>query len=125
MNKTRIDWTTLKCCKDREPSLTEFVTLSSFSIVVGIFFYIGTYLIGSRKERIQHIPDDLMPEDPEQSHESNGTVMNINGDEPTASESSRGSEPEIAKIINNDSDDSMLSEDEDILPIQNSNLIEI
>lgn len=82
----------------------------------------ATYLIGMRKERIQHIPDDLMPPgDPDQS---NGTIMNIDVTEPSTSESSIYGNSKINNIINNHLDDST-SSDEDILPTENPNLIAI
>lgn len=79
--------------------------------------------MGKRKERIQEIPDDLMP--PRDANESGETVMNISPtDEPTTSESAAAN----TKIQNNlmespSSDDD--DDDEDILPVQNTNLIEI
>lgn len=119
MNKTRINWTSMKCCKDRTSSPVEFLTLSGFSVFISIVFYMATYLIGVRKERIQYIPDDLMPL-PGDREQSNGTIMNIN-----AAESSTNQDDEpVNKIINNDFDDSM-SSDDDILPTGNANLLEI
>lgn len=78
--------------------------------------------MGKRKERIQEIPDDLMP--PRDADESGETVMNISPDEPTTSESAAAAN---TKIQNNlmESPSSDDDDDEDILPVQNTNLIEI
>lgn len=125
MNTTQQHWANqLHCCEERvASSLEDFSLASSLSITLSIAFYIVTFIMGKRKERIQEIPDDLMP--PRDANESGETVMNISPtDEPTTSESAAAN----TKIQNNlmespSSDDD--DDDEDILPVQNTNLIEI
>ncbi|XP_055317273.1 uncharacterized protein LOC129576348 [Sitodiplosis mosellana] len=124
MNKTRIRWSKeLQCCGDRKYSKEEFLTLSSSSVFFSIIFYVAIYLFGLRKERIQYVPDDLMPPPSDDQNHSNGTIMNINSEEPSTSESPAPIEQKLAKKINVSEDSS--SEDEEILPIQNPNLIQI
>lgn len=115
MNKTQIFWSkTLKCCSDRESSEVEFISLSCISIFVSILFYIGTYIFTLRKERIQYIPDDLMP--PEHSGgQSSEAIMNINVPNPSISDSPRTNRTSLTKITNI-SDDS--SSDDEPLSIQ-------
>lgn len=85
--------------------------------------------MGKRKERVQEIPDDLMPA--RDADESGETVMNISRNDPSTSESAGANVPASSKILNrlNDSssgdDDTDNDDDVDILPIQNTNLIEI
>lgn len=82
--------------------------------------------MGKRKERIQDIPNDLMPPPPSQEeHESDDTVMNISPDEPTTSVEANLAA--TSKILNSNynSDTEDDNEDEDILSLQNANLIEI
>lgn len=125
MNKTRIRWSKeLHCCEDRKHSKEDFFALSSSSVFLSVVFYIAVYLFGLRKERIQDIPHDLMPPSTDDQNQSNGTIMNINAEEPSTSESPGTIEPQLAKIINV-SDDSSSSDDEDLLPIENPNLIQI
>lgn len=125
MNKTRIHWSKeLHCCEDRKYSKEDFFALSSSSVFLSVVFYIAIYLFGLRKERIQDIPHDLMPPSSDDRNQSNGTIMNINAEEPSTSESPEAIEPQLAKKINL-SDDSSSDDDEDILPIENPNLIQI
>lgn len=128
MNKTRIRWSKeLQCCGDRKDSRQDFLAFSSSTIFLGIAFYIAVYLVGLRKERIQYVPDDLMPPPADDQNQSNGTIMNINSEEPSTSESpaplERKSKVTAAKIVNLSEDSS--SDDEQILPIENPNLIQI
>lgn len=134
MNKTQQHWANeLHCCEERKSSLEDFSFLSSFSVTLLIAFYIFTFIMGKRKERVQDIPDDLMPPPPQEPDESADTVMNINSDDPATSASANGSSH--SKILNSehnaldgvgdDDDDTDDDNDADILPIQNTNLIEI
>lgn len=103
--------------------------LSSFSVTLSIAFYIFTFIMGKRKERVQDIPNDLMPPQPaaDDADDTIDTVMNISPDEPNTSKSFSNN----SKILNskNDSlhsdDDTDDDDDDQILPIQNTNLIEI
>lgn len=128
MNTTQFRWANeTGCCSDRQPIMTDFFVTSSFSIVISIMFYIATFIIGKRNERVQCIPDDLMP--PGHSNQSNDTVMNINpAQEPSTSED-QGGPTDNDKIINTQADsissDGGEDEDEEILPIENPNLIQI
>lgn len=122
MNKTQILWSKeMHCCEDRKSSLLDFLTLSGSSIAVSILFYISIYLFGLRSERIQCIPDDLMPPNHE-SGQSNGTIMNINHEEPSTSELTLGNNSGVTKLIAESGDSS--SDDESLL-VSNPNLIQI
>lgn len=129
MNKTQIHWSkVLNCCgQKRKHSRRDFLAFSSSTIFLAIAFYIAVYLVGLRKERIQYVPDDLMPPPADDQNHSNGTIMNINTEEPSTSESlapiERKHKITTAKIVNLSEDS--LSDDEEILPIQNPNLIQI
>lgn len=130
MNKTQQHWANeLHCCEERKSSLEDFSLMSSLSITLSIAFYIFTFIMGKRKERVQDIPDDLMP--PRDADQSDDTAMNINPDEPTTSELPQAILFSHSKILNNfngslsDDDDDNDDADEDILPIENTNLIEI
>lgn len=136
MNTTQSLWTDKTgCCSKRQPPTSDFFVLSAFSIVISIGFYIATFIIGKRNERVQYIPDDLMPTNTQ--NRLDDTVMNINDAESTTSTNLLNS-PELpdriqskptnyGSILNtstsssDDNDDA----DEDILPIQNPNLIQI
>ncbi|XP_031622570.1 uncharacterized protein LOC116340287 [Contarinia nasturtii] len=123
MNKTQIRWSKeLGCCDHRKSSLLDFFTLSGSSIFVSVLFYISIYLYGLRSERIQCIPDDLMPQNREDD-QSNGTIMNINNEEPSTSELLLESDSKIAKLISESADSS--SSDDEPLPISNPNLSQI
>lgn len=123
MNTTQFRWANeTGCCAGRETPMADFYALSSSSIVFAIAFYIATFLIGKRNERIQYIPDDLMP--PGRSDAHNETVMNINPEVPSTSED-QIDEIYVGKIINVQADSSSSDDDADILPIQNQNLIRI
>lgn len=118
MNKTRIQWSKkLHCCEDRKNSTEYFLVLSSSSVFVTIVFYVAVYLFGLRKERIHYIPDDLMPHSSED--QTNEAIMNINS-KPSTSETPK---PELRKIINLSESDE--SDDDQILPMENPNLIHI
>lgn len=126
MNTTQQHWANyLHCCEERKSSsLEDFSLASSFSITLSIAFYIFTFIMGKRKERIQEIPNDLMP--PQDADESGETVMNINSDEPTTSAANLATNSKILNSLNDaHSSDDGDTDDEDILPIQNTNLIEI
>lgn len=121
MNKTQIRWSKdFKCCDDRKSSMTDFLVASISSICVSIGFYIVLFLFGLRKERIQHIPDDLMPPQSNDRNQSNQTIMNINVCDPITSEPLHANENQ--NFIN---DLDGLSTDDEILPPQNPNLIQI
>lgn len=133
MNKTQIKWSKdLKCCNDRQSSVLEFATLSCITIVVSVLFYIGTFSLTLRKERIQYIPDDLMP--PEHSnhhhHQSSRPVMNIHAAGTSISDSPMTNRTILTKTPNL-SDDSSSSDDEplpnipNIPKIQVQNLLEL
>lgn len=86
--------------------------------------------MGKRKERLHDIPNDLMPPAPQDADESADTVMNLSPDEPTTSASAGANVDADSKLLNNErsslhDDDDTDTDDEDILPIQNVNLIEI
>lgn len=130
MNTTQQHWANeLHCCEERKSSLEDFTMLSSFSVTLSIAFYIFTFIMGKRKERVQDIPNDLMPPQPaaDDADDTIDTVMNISPDEPNTSKSFSNN----SKILNskNDSlhsdDDTDDDDDDQILPIQNTNLIEI
>lgn len=127
MNTTQQHWASfLHCCEERKTSsLEDFSLASSFSITLSIAFYIFTFIWGKRKERVQEIPDDLMP--PRDADESGETVMNISPVEPSTSELAAANLTTDAKIQNDlmDSPSSDDDDDENILPVQNTNLIEI
>lgn len=124
MNTTQQHWANhLKCCQERvSSSLEDFSLASSLSITLSIAFYIFTFIWGKRKERVQDIPDDLMP--PQDADESSGTIMNISPDEPTTSESATN-RPTDTKKQNNWIDAPSSDDDDNNLPVENPNLIEI
>lgn len=137
MNKTQSIWTDdTGCCSKRQPPNSDFYVLSAFSIVISIGFYIATLIIGKRNERIQYIPDDLMP--PNHQNRLDVTVMNINDAESTTStnllnasnfpdgiQSKPTNYGSISNRSTSSSDDNDEDDDIDILPIQNPNLIQI
>lgn len=129
MNTTQQHWADLNCCEERKSSLEDFSLVSSFTITLSIAFYIFTFIMGKRKERVQDIPNDLMP--PRNADESGDTGMNISPDDPTTSESVVGNLATNSKVQNgwNDSlsnnDDDTDDDDAIFTPIQNTNLIEI
>lgn len=131
MNTTQQHWANdLHCCEERKSSLEDFSLVSSFSVTLSIAFYIFTFIMGKRKERVQEIPNDLMP--PRDADESGDTVMNISPDDPTTSESVRtnfAKNPKIQNgtndLLSSNDDDTDNDDNEIILPIQNTNLIEI
>lgn len=120
MNKTQIRWSQeLKCCNDRKTSEIEFMSLSCVSIFVSILFYIGTYFFTMRKERIQHIPDDLMPPEHMESHSSR-PVMNINATEPSINDSPGTVRTNFTRTTNASEDDSSSASDDEPLQFQST-----
>lgn len=117
---TRNQWADANCHENRTTSDDEFYMVSSFSVTMSICFYILTYIVGVRKERIQDIPNDLMP--PADMNESNRTIMNILD---AVASTSNAAGP-ILRINSNDSsssdddnEDDIVSTDDKILPIYN------
>lgn len=72
MNETRIDWSgRLHCCQGRELELLSFWLASGVAIVLTAIFYCSMVFDTKRRERIQFIPNDLMPYD--RSNERNAS----------------------------------------------------
>lgn len=86
---------------------------------MSISFYVVTFIIGKRKDRIHEIPNDLMPP-PQDVNESNRTIMNIQAE---GSSTENFTQPNVRVIPNNST--SSDEENDEILPIQNPNLIQI
>lgn len=64
MNQTRIKWSEdLHCCADRTLKLFGFWITSSLAVGLTVVFYFFVVLDTRRRERVQYIPNDLMPYD--------------------------------------------------------------
>lgn len=64
MNQTRIKWSEdLHCCADRTLKLFGFWITTSLAVALTVVFYLFVVVDTRRSERVQYIPNDLMPYD--------------------------------------------------------------
>lgn len=77
MNQTRIDWSErLHCCQGRSLELLGFWIATGIAICITAIFYCTMFFDTRRRERIQFIPNDLMPYDrSNEAHASNDTLI--------------------------------------------------
>lgn len=77
MNETRIEWSgRLHCCQGRTLELLGFWIATGIVICVTIAFYCTMIFYTKRRERIQYIPNDLMPYDrSNEMHASHDTLI--------------------------------------------------